>query len=68
MENFLFCVIVQLNMIFGVAGLLWPDKLMPYHAVLMFPWRATHRAVRVHGVVAIAGWILVLGTMLTAHR
>ena len=64
MTDILFCLIVQVNMIFGVAGLLWPDKLMPFHAVLMFPWRATHRAIRLHGVIAVAGWILVLAKVL----
>ena len=29
MENLIFYLIVQLNLIFGVAGLMWPDKLMP---------------------------------------
>ena len=68
MEDVFFCLVVQLNMIFGLAGLLWPDKLMPYHAALMFPWRATHWAIRLHGVIAIAGWILVLAKVLLAHH
>lgn len=63
METFLYCLIVQLNLIFGVAGLIWPDKVMQYHAVLMFPWRATHRAIRIHGLVAIAGWVLMLAKL-----
>ena len=68
MEDVLFCLIVQLNMIFGVAGLLWPDKLMRYHPAPMFPWRATHGAIRLHGVVAIAAWIVVLAKVLLAHH
>ena len=36
MEDIVFCLVVQVNMLFGVAGLLWPEKLMPYHAILLF--------------------------------
>jgi hypothetical protein len=61
MENLIFCLIVQLNLFFGLAGLIWPDKLMPLYGVLMFPWPASHRAIRTHGIVAIAGYVLVLG-------
>jgi hypothetical protein len=60
MENLVFCLIVQLNLFFGLAGLIWPDKLMPLYGVLMFPWPASHRAIRTHGIVAIAGYLLVL--------
>ncbi len=63
MENFVFLAIVQLNLVFGAAGLIWPDRLMPLFGVLMFPWPASHRAIRVHGVVAIAGYLLVLGKL-----
>ena len=64
MENLIFFIIVQLNLVFGVAGLLWPDKLMPVFGVLMFPWPASHRAIRTHGVVAIVGYVLVLSKVL----
>lgn len=60
MENLVFCLIVQLNLFFGLAGLIWPDKLMPLYGILMFPWPASHRAIRTHGIVAIAGYLLVL--------
>lgn len=68
MENLIFCIIVQLNLIFGVAGLLWPDKLKPYFGILMFPWPASYRAIRTHGVVAILGYVLVLGKLLVIAR
>jgi len=61
MENLIFYLIVQLNLVFGVAGLLWPDKFMPVFGVLMFPWPASYRAIRTHGIVSIAGYVLVLG-------
>ena len=63
MENLIFYCIVQLNLIFGVAGLVWPDKLMPMFGLLMFPWRASHRAIRIHGVVAVAGYVAVLAKL-----
>jgi hypothetical protein len=40
MENLVFLLVVQLNLVFGIAGLIWPDKLMPLYGVLMFPWPA----------------------------
>jgi len=64
MDNLLFVAIVQMNLIFGIAGLVWPDKLKPLYGVLMFPWPASYRAIRVHGFVAIAGYVLVLGKLL----
>jgi hypothetical protein len=67
MENLVFCLIVQLNLFFGLAGLIWPDKLMPLYGVLMFPWPASHRAIRAHGIVAVAGYLLVLGKLVAAH-
>ncbi len=63
MDNLIFCTIALLNFIFGLAGLIWPDQLMPVFRMLMFPWRATHRAIRVNGIVAIAAYLLVLGKL-----
>ena len=68
MENLIFYLIVQLNLVFGVAGLMWPDKLMPMFGLLMFPWPASHRAIRRHGIVAIAGYLLVVAKILVKAR
>ena len=68
MANLVFYLIVQLNLIFGVAGLIWPDKLMPVFGLLMFPWPASHRAIRTHGIVSILGYLLVVAKILaTVH-
>ena len=48
------CFMVQLCLAFGVAGLLWPEKLMPIFDVLMFPWTATYRGLRANSIAAIA--------------
>ena len=66
MDNLIFYTIVQLNLGFGVAGLIWPDKLMPVFSLLMFPWPATYRSIRLNGIVAIVGYFLVLGKLLTS--
>lgn len=66
MDNLIFFALVQLNLIFGVAGLVWPDKLMPVFGYLMFPWPPSYRAIRVHGIVSVAGYLLVVGKLLTA--
>lgn len=68
MENLIFYLIVQLNLIFGVAGLMWPERLMPVFGVLMFPWPASHRAIRTHGIVSIIGYLLVLAKILGTAR
>ena len=64
MANLIFFLIVQVNLVFGLAGLIWPEKFMSLYGILMFPWPASYRAIRVHGVVAIAGYLLVLGRIL----
>lgn len=64
MNNLVLGLLVQVFLAFGVAGLLWPDKLMPLFGILLFPWRASDRAIRAHGVVAIAAYLIVLGKLL----
>ena len=46
MDRMVQLLIVQLSLVFGVAGLLWPEKLVAVFDVLMFPWPATHKLVR----------------------
>lgn len=47
-------VVAQLALVFGLGGLFWPDKFMVVFDVLMFPWPATYRTVRMNSVAAIA--------------
>lgn len=54
------CLLVQVSLAFGVAGLLWPDKLMPLFDVLMFPWAANYRTVRANSVAAIGISLVIL--------
>lgn len=68
MENLIFYIIVQLNLVFGLAGLVWPDKLMPVFGVLMFPWPSSYRAIRTHGIVAVIGYVLVLYQLFLASH
>ena len=68
METLVFYLIVQVNLIFGVAGLMWPDRLMPVFGLLMFPWPPSRRAIRIHGIVAVVGYLLVVARILArAH-
>jgi len=46
-------LVIQLTLAFGLAGLLWPDKLLPVFDVLMFPWPASHRTIRASSLAAI---------------
>ena len=54
MKNLEIVIFVQSALAFGVAGLLWPDKFIALFDVLMFPWPASYRTVRVNSVAAIA--------------
>jgi hypothetical protein len=56
MNHLVLSLVVQLSLAFGVAGLLWPEKLIAVFDVLMFPWPATHRMVRANawGALAVA--------------
>lgn len=65
MNNFGLCLVVQLCLAFGIAGLFWPDKLMPLFDVLMFPWAASYRAIRANSMAAIGLSLLLLGRLLT---
>ena len=60
MINVGLCLIIQFCFAFGMAGLLWPEKLMPIFDLLMFPWAATHRAMRVNCGAAIGLALLLL--------
>ena len=53
MNHILLPLVVQLSFAFGVAGLFWPEKLIAFFDVLMFPWPATHRFVRANAGVAL---------------
>jgi hypothetical protein len=46
MSHVVVSLVVQVSVIFGVAGLLWPEKLVAVFDVLMFPWPASHKTVR----------------------
>jgi len=58
------CLVVQLSLAFGVAGLLWPNKLMPLFDVLMFPWAASLRTVRANSLAAIGISLVILAKLL----
>jgi hypothetical protein len=57
------CLVVQLCLAFGVAGLLWPERLMPVFEVLMFPWSASHRGIRANSIAAIGLSVLLFARL-----
>jgi hypothetical protein len=59
------CAAVQFCLAFGVAGLLWPEKLMPVFEVLMFPWAASYRGIRANSIAAIGLSVLLFARLLT---
>jgi hypothetical protein len=68
MNHLVLSLAVQLSFAFGVAGLLWPEKLVAVFDVLMFPWPATHRMVRANawGSLCVA-LLLFLALMAKTH-
>jgi hypothetical protein len=58
-------LVVQLSLAFGVAGLLWPEKLVAVFDVLMFPWPATYRLVRMNAWAALCLSVLLFFALLT---
>jgi hypothetical protein len=67
MKNLDVFIFAQSALAFGVAGLLWPEKLMPLFDVLMFPWPASYRTVRANSVAAIClALLLALRILATA--
>ena len=54
------CLIIQFLVGFGVAVLFWPDKLLPLFDLLMFPWAASYRTLRVNSVASIGLSLLLL--------
>ena len=66
MSQLQLCVVVQLSLAFGVAGLFWPEKLMPVFEVLMFPWVASYRSIRANSLAAIGISILLFARLLLA--
>jgi len=65
MNSFVLPIVVQLCLTFGVAGLLWPEKLVEVFDVLMYPWPATYKTVRINAWGAILLSLLLLLRLLT---
>jgi len=63
MEMLGLCVLVQLFLVFGLAGLLWPEKFSTLFGVLMFPWQANNKIIRANGMLAIAAYLVVIATL-----
>jgi hypothetical protein len=59
MQGLVLAIGVELCLIIGVAGLLWPQRLKPVYELLMFPWYPTYRSVRLHSV-GVIGMSLVI--------
>ena len=68
MNNLGLCLVLQLCLAFGMAGLFWPEKVMPVFDVLMFPWAASYRSVRANSIAAIGLSRLLLVTLLTGNH
>ena len=64
MNHLVLSLVVQLSLAFGVAGLLWPEKLVAVFDVLMFPWPATHKLVRANAWGALGMALLLFAALM----
>jgi len=64
MKNLEMLLVANFLLIFGTAGLLWPEKFLPLFDALLFPWAASHRTVRSHCIGAIVFFFLLVGRAL----
>jgi hypothetical protein len=60
------CLILQLCLAIGVAGIFWPEKLMPIFQTLMFPWPATYRGLRTNSLLALCLSLLLFARLMIA--
>ena len=68
MNHLVLSLVVQMSLAFGVAGLLWPEKLVAVFDVLMFPWPATHKLVRANAWGALfVAFLLFLAMLAKLH-
>jgi hypothetical protein len=68
MNHLLLFFVVQLSLAFGVAGLLWPERLVTVFDVLMFPWPATYKLVRMNAWGAILLALMLFLALLAGIR
>jgi hypothetical protein len=68
MSDLELCLLVQLCLSWGVAGLFWPEKLMPIFEVLTFPWSASYRGLRANSIAAIGLSVLLFARLLLSIR
>jgi len=68
MNHWLLSLLVQLSLAFGVAGVLWPERLVSVFDVLMFPWPATHRLVRANAWGAILLSLVLFAALVAGMR
>jgi len=68
MDHLGLSVIVQLSLISGMSGLLWPEKVKPVFEILMFPWMPTYKTLRINSIGAIALSLLLFVTLLARMR
>jgi hypothetical protein len=68
MNHLLLSVVVQFSFAFGVAGLLWPERLVSVFDVLMFPWPATYKLVRANAWGALLLSVILFAALLAGMR
>lgn len=68
MRNLSLPLIAQLCVVFGTAGLFWPEKFVAIFDVLMFPWPANHRTVRINSAAAILMAVVLFAGLIVRNQ
>lgn len=68
MEQMIVFLATQLLIVFGLAGLFWPEKFVAAFELLLYPWASSSRLVRLNslgslGVACVLALALVLRTI-----
>ncbi len=68
MYNLGVSILIQLSLAIGLAGLLWPERLMPVFEVLMFPWPSSLRTIRTNSIAALLFSVLLFASLVVGVR
>lgn len=65
MQHIALTFIAQLFLIFGLAGLFWPEKFVAAFQLLMYPWSSSYRLIRMNSIGSLGlAVVLAVGILL----
>src|SRR6185437_7604296 len=65
MQHIALILIAQLFLVFGLAGLFWPEKFVAAFQLLMYPWSSSYRLIRMNSIGSLGlALVLAVGILL----